>query len=52
VNKNPEYLFRYYTGVGHGLLRSCEGGHSKDIDEAVRIWNESRLIGGEPEEAR
>jgi len=26
----------------HCLLCGCEGGHSKDIDEAVRIWNEGR----------
>jgi hypothetical protein len=31
----------------HCLLCGCEGGHSKDIDEAVRIWNKSRLDGGE-----
>jgi hypothetical protein len=24
----------------HCLLCGCEGGHSKDIDEAVSLWNE------------
>jgi hypothetical protein len=43
TGKNPK-IDEFFC---HCLLCGCEGGHSNDIDEVVKVWNEA---GGKKEE--